>query len=199
MKPSLCRGVGKRLEMTVARLLWTEWSGRRESNGSAALNKVRAYRKIRLKEHRVHFRGEARSQYQGGQHEKFSEVAAGARGDSDGRRWFKRTRVRARQRRSKYSGLAGLSAASPGIEAAIVTTRRATVLHPSTQGATSGSALTWPTTAATANRAPHCAAGRAARRSRTTGRSSARRFPPSGSPSPCLRPRDLHRYNPGAT
>jgi hypothetical protein len=126
--------------MTVARLLWTEWSWRRESNGSAALNKVRAYRKIR-----VHFKGEKPAfKYRGGQHEKFSEVAAGARGDSDGRRWFKRTRVRARQRRSKYSGLAGLSAASPGIEAAIVTTRRATVLHSSTQVATSASTLTWP-------------------------------------------------------
>src|SRR5258708_14740026 len=53
---------------------------------------------------------------------------------------------RARRWRSKYYELAGLSAASSGIEAAIITTGRAAVVHPSAQVATSASALTWPTT-----------------------------------------------------
>src|SRR5204863_10116192 len=51
----------------------------------------------------------------------------------------KQTRVGARRWRLEYSELAGLSAASSGIEAAIVTTRRATVLRVSTQVATSAS------------------------------------------------------------
>src|SRR6476646_11504286 len=77
---------------------------------------------------------------QGEQHEKFSETASGARGNSDGGRRIERAFVRARRRRGgKYPKLAGLSAASSGIAAAIVTTRRATVLRLPAQGATSAS------------------------------------------------------------
>src|SRR5437762_8800573 len=71
-------------------------------------------------------------------HEKFSALTFGARSDSDGSRCFMRTRVRT-WRGIKYSELAGPSAASSGIEAAIVTTRRATVFRVSTQVATSAS------------------------------------------------------------
>src|SRR2546430_16415087 len=76
--------------------------------------------------------------------EKFSEVASNARSDSGGRRRIKRARARARRCRGKYHELAGLSAAPSGIAAAIVTTRRATVVHLSAQVATSASALDWP-------------------------------------------------------
>ena len=71
--------------------------------------------------------------------EKFSEVASNARSDSGGRRRIKRARARARRCRGKYHELAGLSAAPSGIAAAIVTTRRATVVHLSAQVATSAS------------------------------------------------------------
>src|SRR6266446_3471643 len=69
-------------------------------------------------------------------HEKFSEVVFDSRSNSDGGRRIDRTCVRARRWRSKYYELAGLSAASSGIEAAIVP-KRATVFHLSAQGATS--------------------------------------------------------------
>ena len=110
---------------------------------TAALNKCGRAVICGCKEQGVHFKTIARFQSWGGQHEKFSEVVFNSRSNSDGGRRFKRTRVRARRWRGKYSELAGLSAASSGIQAAIVS-GRPTVLHPPAQVATSASALTWP-------------------------------------------------------
>src|SRR5882757_9363159 len=75
-------------------------------------------------------------------HEEIPEILLNSGRGDDRIRDFKRTHVRTRRRCRKHHELPGLSAAASGIQAAGLTTRRAAVCDPSTQMATSASALT---------------------------------------------------------